>query len=84
MPLVIGVHTAVPLLVAGTERYLLVPNLPLAWSFLGGVLGLAQIAIAPSFVYGFLTRPASVLLMVTPQARSSSSRRMWYAVACAS
>lgn len=62
MPLVIGLHAAIPLLVAGTERYLLVPNMPLGWSLTGGLLGLAQIAVALSFLYGFMTRAASVLL----------------------
>jgi uncharacterized membrane protein YphA (DoxX/SURF4 family) len=62
MPLVIGLHAAIPLLVAGTERYLLVPNMPLSWSLAGGLIGLAQIAVALSFLYGFMTRAASVLL----------------------
>ncbi|MEO7137932.1 MAG: hypothetical protein ABI037_09465 [Gemmatimonadales bacterium] len=56
MPLVIGVHTAVPLLVSGVNLRLLVPNLVLPTNLLGGVLGLAEIVVGLSFVYGALAR----------------------------
>ncbi|MGQ0815252.1 MAG: DoxX protein [Gemmatimonadota bacterium] len=62
LPLVIGLHTAVPLLVAGAERYVLVPNMALSWHFVGGVIALFEIVIALAFVYGALTRPAAVML----------------------
>ncbi len=62
MPLVIGVHTAVTLLVSGIGLRLFVPNLDLPGNFLGAVIGLAQIAIALSFIYGALTRLAAVAL----------------------
>jgi uncharacterized membrane protein YphA (DoxX/SURF4 family) len=65
MPFVIGIHTAVPLLVAGVQRQLFVPNLTLPFHIVGGALGLAQILIALSFVYGFLTRIAGAALIVT-------------------
>jgi hypothetical protein len=62
MPLVIGVHAAVPLLVGGAQRYLLVPNMALAWNFAGGVLATCEIVVALAFVYGALARPAALLL----------------------
>jgi len=62
MPLVIGVHTAVTLLVSGIGLRLFVPNLELPANFLGAILGLAEIAIALSFIYGALTRFGAVAL----------------------
>lgn len=62
MPLILAVHAAVPLVVAGVQRQLFVPNLPLPRSFLGGVVGLAEIVVALGFVYGILTRAAALLL----------------------
>lgn len=62
MPLVIGVHTAVPLLLAGIQLQLFVPNLTLPYHFLGGLLALGEIAIALSFLYGAGTRIAAVVL----------------------
>ncbi|HEX6057496.1 MAG TPA: hypothetical protein VFZ11_00670 [Gemmatimonadaceae bacterium] len=62
MPLVIGLHAAVPLIVAGAERWLFVPSMPLPWHFLGGVVALGEIVVALSFLYGALTRPAAVVL----------------------
>ena len=64
IPLVIGLHAAVPLLVAGVQRWLFVPNMALGWTFLGGVLGLMQIVIGLSFLYGALTRVAAAALAV--------------------
>ncbi len=64
MPLVLGLHTAVPLLVSGVSLRLLVPNLELGSTFLGSVLGLAQIVIGLCFLYGALTRFASIGLAV--------------------
>ena len=65
MPLVIGLHTAVPLLVSGTSLRLFVPNLDLPENFLGAVLGLAEISIALSFFYGALTRFGALALAGT-------------------
>ena len=55
VPVVIGVHFAVPLLVLGVQGRLFSPNnAPAApWNF---ILGTWQIAIALSFLYGGLTR----------------------------
>jgi hypothetical protein len=64
MPLVIGLHCAMPLFVGGAERFLLVPSMPLAWNFSGGVIALFEIVIALAFAYGALARPAAVLLAV--------------------
>lgn len=65
MPLVIGVHTGVTLLVSGVNRELFFPNLPLPINLLGGLLGLAEIVIALSFIYGALARPAAAALGLT-------------------
>jgi hypothetical protein len=65
MPLVIGVHMGVTLLVSGVSRQLFVPNLELPVNLLGGVLGMVEIAIALSFIYGALARPAAGALGVT-------------------
>jgi hypothetical protein len=64
MPLVIGVHMGVTLLVSGVSRQLFVPNLELPVNLLGGLLGMAEIAIALSFIYGALTRFAAAALGV--------------------
>ena len=56
MPLVIGLHTAVTLLVSGINLRLFVPNLVLPENFIGALLGLAEIAIALSLLYGALSR----------------------------
>ena len=65
MPLVIGIHTGVTLLVGGITRELFIPNLPLPVNLFGGLLGLAEIAIALSFMYGALTRFAAAALAIT-------------------
>ncbi len=62
VPLVIGVHMGITLLVSGISRQLFVPNLELPVNLLGGVMGLAEIAIGLSFVYGALARPAAAAL----------------------
>lgn len=64
MPLVIGLHTAAPLLVAGVQLQLFVPNLSLPYNFFGGLVALAEIVIALSFVYGAATRIGAALLAV--------------------
>lgn len=65
VPLVIGVHMGVTLLVSGVSRQLFVPNLELPVNLLGGLLGMVEIAIALSFIYGALARPAAAALAVT-------------------
>jgi hypothetical protein len=62
VPLVIGVHMGVTLLVSGVSRQLFVPNLVLPVNLLGGVLGMVEITIALSFIYGALARPAAAVL----------------------
>jgi hypothetical protein len=61
-PLVIGLHTAVPLLVAGVQLQLFVPNLSLPYNFFGGLIALAEIVIALCFLYGAATRIGAALL----------------------
>ncbi len=63
VPLVIGVHLGVTLLVSGVSRQLFVPNLELPVNFLDGLLGMVEIAIALSFIYGALARFAAVALI---------------------
>jgi uncharacterized membrane protein YphA (DoxX/SURF4 family) len=62
MPVILAVHAAVPLVAAGVQRELFVPNLLLSRTFLGGVVALVEIVIALGFVYGILTRPAAMAL----------------------
>jgi len=62
VPLVIGVHMGVTLMVSGVSRQLFIPNLVLPVNLLGGLLGMIEIAIALSFIYGALTRPAAAVL----------------------
>jgi hypothetical protein len=62
VPLVIGVHMGITLLVSGVSRQLFVPNLVLPVNLLGGLLGMIEIAIALSFIYGALARPAAAVL----------------------
>lgn len=62
MPLVIGVHMGVSLLVSGLSMQLFVANLVMPVNLLGGLLGLAEIAVALSFIYGALTRIAAAAL----------------------
>jgi hypothetical protein len=64
MPLVIGLHAAVPLLVAGVQLQLFVPNLALPYNFFGGLVALVEIVIALSFVYGAGTRIGAFLLAI--------------------
>jgi len=61
VPVILGIHFAVPLLVLGVQGRLFSPNNELAspWSFF---LGTAEIAIALSFLYGGLTRLFAVAL----------------------
>jgi hypothetical protein len=62
VPLVIGVHMGITLLVSGVGRQFFVPNLVLPVNLLGGLLGMVEIAIGLSFIYGALARPAAAAL----------------------
>src|SRR5918997_6823311 len=62
LPPVLAVHAAVPLIVNGVELRLFAPNLPLPRNLGGGLLALAEIAVALSFLYGAFTRAGAVLL----------------------
>lgn len=62
VPLVIGVHMGITLLVSGVNGQLFVPNLVLPLNLVGGVLGMVEIAIGLSFIYGALARPAAAAL----------------------
>ena len=65
LPPVLAVHAAVPLIVNGVELRLFAPNLPLPRNLGGGLLALAEIAVALSFLYGAFTRAGAVLLALT-------------------
>lgn len=62
IPLILGVHVAVPLLVSGVQGELFTPNNQLASGFWRYSLGLAQTGIALSLFYGGLTRFAALAL----------------------
>jgi hypothetical protein len=64
VPLVIGVHMGVTLLVSGVSRQLFIPNLVLPVNLLGGLLGMIELGVSLSFIYGALTRPAAAVLGV--------------------
>ncbi|MDP9379472.1 MAG: DoxX protein [Chloroflexota bacterium] len=63
VPLLLGLHAAVPLIVSGLQLQLFAANLQLPRNFFGGVMGLLQITVALSFVYGALTRVFAVVLL---------------------
>jgi uncharacterized membrane protein YphA (DoxX/SURF4 family) len=64
VPLVLGLHVAVPLLVMGIQLEFIAPNLNLARDGLGAFLALAQIVVALSLIYGALTRYGALLLLL--------------------
>ena len=61
LPVILGVHIAVPLIVGGVQGTLFAPNVVLsgAWPYL---LGLLQIGVALSLFYGGLARLAALAL----------------------
>lgn len=63
IPLILGIHVAMPLFVYGVTGKLFSPNnqLPGVWTYF---IGLAQTGIALSLFYGGLTRIASVALAI--------------------
>lgn len=58
IPLLLAVHTAVPLLVSGIQRNLLVPNLDMGLG-VGALLGLLEIAVGLLLFYGVFARYAA-------------------------
>lgn len=63
IPMLLAVHTAVPLMVSGIQGQLFVPNLVMELP-LRPVVGLMEVGIALLLFYGLLTRAAAVLLAV--------------------
>jgi uncharacterized membrane protein YphA (DoxX/SURF4 family) len=63
LPLLLAVHAAVPLIVSGVQLQLFAPNLQLPRNLFGGLMALAEITVALSFVYGAFTRAFAVLLL---------------------
>ncbi len=65
IPPVLAVHAAVPLLSSGVSLHLFAPNLELPRTLGGGLLAMAQILVALSFLYGVFTRGGAILLALT-------------------
>lgn len=55
LPLLLAIHTAVPLLVSGFQLELFAPNLKMQTTLLSGLLALAEVLIALALVYGVFT-----------------------------
>ncbi len=64
LPLLLAVHTAVPLLVNGFQLQLFAPNLKMEPNLLSGLVSLAEVMIALALVYGVFTEYAAVGLVV--------------------
>lgn len=62
IPPVLAVHAAIPLLSSGVTLRLFASNLELPRTLGGGLLAMAQILVALSFLYGALTRGGAILL----------------------
>ena len=60
MPLLLGIHVAVPLAINAMQRHLFVPDVPLPLS----LLDLFELGIALALFFGILTRYAAVALAV--------------------
>jgi uncharacterized membrane protein YphA (DoxX/SURF4 family) len=62
LPLILGIHVAVPLLVSGVQGDLFTPNNALhgAWKYL---LGVTETGVALALFYGALTRLAALILV---------------------
>lgn len=63
IPMLLAVHTAVPLMVSGIQGELFVPNLEMELPA-SAVVGLLEVGIAILLFYGLLARVAAVLLAV--------------------
>ncbi len=64
LPLLLAIHTAIPLLVSGFQLQLFAPNLQMQPNLLSGILALAEVLIALALVYGVFTNFASIGLIV--------------------
>jgi len=63
LPLLLAIHTAVPLLVNGFHLALFAPNLAMRTNLLSGILALAEILIALALAYGVFTSYAALGLI---------------------
>ncbi len=63
LPLLLAIHTAIPLLVNGFSLSLFAPNLQMSQNLLSGFLALAEILIALALVYGVFTNFAALGLI---------------------
>lgn len=63
IPLILGIHVAVPLLVSGVQGQLFTPDnqLPTGWKYF---IGLTEMGIALALFYGAFTRLAAIALAV--------------------
>lgn len=61
LPLMLAVHTGIPLVVAGIQNHLLVPNLAMERGT-GELVGLAEVAVGLLLFYGVFTRYAALAL----------------------
>ena len=59
LPLLLAIHTAVPLLVSGFQLQLFAPNLKMEPNLLSGMVALAEVMIALALVYGVFTEYAA-------------------------
>ncbi len=64
LPLLLAVHTAIPLLVSGFQLQLFAPNLKMEPNLLSGLVALAEVMIALALVYGVFTEYAAAGLIV--------------------
>ncbi len=64
LPLLLAIHTAVPLLVSGFQLQLFAPNLKMEPNLLSGMVALAEVMIALALVYGVFTEYAAFGLIV--------------------
>lgn len=62
LPLLLAVHTAIPLLVSGVQNHLLVPNLVMERGT-GVLVGLAEVAVGLLLFYGLFSRYAALGLV---------------------
>lgn len=63
LPLLIAVHTAVPLLVSGFQLQLFAPNLRMETNLLSGLIALGEVLVALALVYGVFTHVAALGLI---------------------
>lgn len=63
VPLVLGIHAAVPLLASGLQLQLFATNLQLPRNIFGALMALAEITVALSFIYGAFTRIFALVLI---------------------